>query len=220
MRKKKERADFNRYRGDMLPKTEICVKNEDTLKKFWWYRAVFVPLWAKLMFNPKHRHKKKPEGCNPREFYGCFILQKFGDRRRTKINTFMGAKLDKNFENAKDSALKVTIALRKKNKYRWFGYHLASMLYYQNPDSSLRTRYENSFHCCEKLYQGMEGLLQSTAKTDGAHNANVSRWAHLSMHTHLDCRMKKSFISLLLHVRTFEQSSFQKKLQLITRSGN
>lgn len=66
----------------------------------------------------------------------------------------MGAKLDKNSENAKDSALKVTIALRKKNKYRWFGYHLASMLYYQNPDSSLRTRYQNSFHCCEKLYQG------------------------------------------------------------------
>ena len=66
----------------------------------------------------------------------------------------MGAKLDKNSENAKDSALKVTIALRKKNKYRWFGYHLASMLYYQNPDSSLRTSYQNSFHCCEKLFQG------------------------------------------------------------------
>ena len=61
MRKKNERADFNRNRGDIPQKTAISVKNEDTLKKFWWYRAVFVPLLAKLMFNTKHSGIKKPE---------------------------------------------------------------------------------------------------------------------------------------------------------------
>ena len=67
-----ERADFNRNRGDIPQKTAISVKNEDTLKKFWWYRAVFVPLWACLTEAFGH---KKTRGANLGNFIGCFILQ-------------------------------------------------------------------------------------------------------------------------------------------------
>lgn len=50
----------------------------------------------------------------------------------------MGAKLDKNSENTKDSVLNLVEKLRKRNKLKWFGYHLANLLYYQNPQSGIR----------------------------------------------------------------------------------
>lgn len=72
VRKKNKRADFNRNRGDLSQKTAISVKIEDTLKKFWWYRAVFVPLWACLTEAFGH---KKTRGWRLGNFIGCFILQ-------------------------------------------------------------------------------------------------------------------------------------------------
>lgn len=77
----------------MPQKTAISVKNEDTLKKFWWYRAVFVPLLAKLMFNKKHRTKKNPRAAILGNFIGCFVLQKFGDWKKDKEKYFHGCKV-------------------------------------------------------------------------------------------------------------------------------
>lgn len=85
---------------------------------------------------------------------------KFWSIAEDKDRYFMAAKLSKNFETSKDSLLKVVIALRKKNKFKWFGYHLAGLLYYQNPQSALRSSYENSFHCCDELYQA-DGKITS-----------------------------------------------------------
>lgn len=73
---------------------------------------------------------------------------------------FMTAKVEKNFETSKDSLEKVTGTLRKRNKFKWFGYHLAHLLYYQNPQSVLRSSYENSFHCCDEMYQ-LDGKITS-----------------------------------------------------------
>lgn len=72
VKKRNRRADFNRNRGEMVQIRAISVKIEDTLKKFWWYRAVFVPLWACLTEAFGH---KKTRGANLGNFIGCFILQ-------------------------------------------------------------------------------------------------------------------------------------------------
>ena len=72
----------------------------------------------------------------------------------------MGAKLDKNSENTKDSVLNLVETLRKKNKFKWFGYHLANLLYFQNPQSTIRKSYQNSFHCCDEMYQA-DGKITS-----------------------------------------------------------
>lgn len=132
----------------------------------------------------------------------------------------MAAKLDKNSENAKDSALKVTIALRKKNKYRWFGYHLATMLYYQNPDSSLRTSYQNSFHCCEKLFQGNGRITAKYCKNRWCPQCQRIRMGTLINAYAPRLQDEKELYFITLTRRTFEQSSFLKRLQHITRSGN
>lgn len=72
----------------------------------------------------------------------------------------MVAKVNKKSETAKDSVLNLVETLRKRNKFKWFGYHLAHLLYYQNPKSSIRGSYENSFHCCDEMYQG-DGKITS-----------------------------------------------------------
>lgn len=72
----------------------------------------------------------------------------------------MDAKVSKNYETSKDSLLNLTETLRKRNKFKWFGYHLAHLLYYQNPSSSLGQSYQNSFHCCDEMYQG-DGKITS-----------------------------------------------------------
>ena len=111
------------------------------------------------MFNKKHGHKKTRVG-KLGNFIRCFILQKFGDRRRTKKFTFMDAKIQQKSEISKDSVLNLVETLRKKNKFKWFGYHLANLLYYQNPKSGIRKSYLNSFHCCDELYQ-LDGKITS-----------------------------------------------------------
>lgn len=64
------------------------------------------------------------------------------------------AKVVKIPETANDMGVKSIVeALRKRNKYKWFGYHLASLLYYQNPDSSLRKSYQNTLYCAGQLMQ-------------------------------------------------------------------
>lgn len=103
----------------------------------------------------KHSDIKKTRVGKLGNFIGCFVLQKFGDWKKDKEKTiFMAAKLQQKTEISKDSVLNLVQTLRKKNKFKWFGYHLSSMLYYQNPDSSIRTAYKNSLYCCKELYQG------------------------------------------------------------------
>lgn len=105
----------------------------------------------------------------------------------------MGAKLDKNSENAKDSALKVTIALRKKTNTG--GLAITSLvcctirtlilvlgLVIRTPSTAVKS--------CSKA---TEELLQSTAKIGGVRNANVSGWVHLSMRMPLVWRRKKGY---------------------------
>ena len=111
------------------------------------------------MFNKKHGHKKTRVG-KLGNFIRCFILQKFGDRRRTKKFTFMDAKIQQKSEISKDSVLNLVETLRKRNKLKWFGYHLANLLYYQNPQSTIRKSYQNSFHCCDEMYQA-DGKITS-----------------------------------------------------------
>lgn len=72
----------------------------------------------------------------------------------------MAAKVHKNSESPKDSLLNLVETLRKRNKFKWFSYHLAHLLYYQNPQSTIRGSYENSFHCCDEMYQA-EGKITS-----------------------------------------------------------
>lgn len=72
----------------------------------------------------------------------------------------MDAKIQQKSEISKDSVLNLVETLRKKNKFKWFGYHLANLLYYQNPQSGIRKSYLNSFHCCDELYQ-LDGKITS-----------------------------------------------------------
>lgn len=65
----------------------------------------------------------------------------------------MSAKLKQENQLSKKTELNLSEKLRKRNKFKWFGYHLTNLLYYQNPQSSLRKGYENSFHCCDTLSQ-------------------------------------------------------------------
>ena len=64
------------------------------------------------------------------------------------------AKLERNSEIANGKSVKSTVkALRKRNKYKWFGYHLACLLYYQNPSSILAKSYQNTMYCAGQLEQ-------------------------------------------------------------------
>ena len=66
------------------------------------------------------------------------------------------AKIEEKNENCKD--LQKNLQKRAKNK--WFGYHLASLLYYNNPKSVIRDSYQNTLYCCDELYQ-REGVITS-----------------------------------------------------------
>lgn len=72
----------------------------------------------------------------------------------------MCAKIQQKTETSKDSVLNLVETLRKRNKLKWFGYHLANLLYYQNPQSTIRKSYQNSFHCCDEMYQA-DGKITS-----------------------------------------------------------
>lgn len=65
----------------------------------------------------------------------------------------MGTKIKSNSQFSKDSAEK----LRKRNKSKWFGYHLAGMLYYGNPESALLNSYKNTFYCSNVIEVTEEG---------------------------------------------------------------
>ena len=67
------------------------------------------------------------------------------------------AKVQSKSETTKSFGLK----LLKRNKFKWFGYHLTGMLYYQNPDSELAKSYRNSFYCCNSIEVDAEGLAKS-----------------------------------------------------------
>lgn len=68
----------------------------------------------------------------------------------------MPAKLQNNSDAAIISAKK----LQKRNKNKWFGYHLAGMLYYGNPGSSLGKSYQNSFWCNNMLEVDEIGVVR------------------------------------------------------------
>ena len=65
----------------------------------------------------------------------------------------MDAKVENNSKSSKHFEQK----LQKRNKFKWFSYHLAGMLYYQNPDSPLAKGYRNSFYCCNIIEVTPEG---------------------------------------------------------------
>lgn len=67
------------------------------------------------------------------------------------------AKVQSKSETTKSFGLK----LLKRNKFKWFGYHLTGMLYYQNPDSELAKSYRNSFYCCNSIEVDANGLAIS-----------------------------------------------------------
>lgn len=68
----------------------------------------------------------------------------------------MPAKIQNNSDVAIISAKK----LQKRNKNKWFGFHLSGMLYYGNPDSSLQKSYQNTFHCNNVLEIDEEGVVR------------------------------------------------------------
>lgn len=49
----------------------------------------------------------------------------------------------------------------KRNKLKYFGYHLAGMLFYGNPTSSLQKSYQNSFYCCNGIEVTADGMAIS-----------------------------------------------------------
>ena len=65
----------------------------------------------------------------------------------------MGTKLENKSETAKSFEGKIL----KRNKLKYFGYHLAGMLFYGNPTSSLLKSYQNSFHCCNGIEVTADG---------------------------------------------------------------
>lgn len=69
----------------------------------------------------------------------------------------MGTKVENNSESSKFSDEKFL----KRNKFKFFGYHLDGMLYYGNPTSTLRKSYRNSFYCCNHVEVTPEGLAIS-----------------------------------------------------------
>lgn len=69
----------------------------------------------------------------------------------------MGAKVENNSEKSKLSGEKFL----KRNKFKFFGYHLDGMLYYGNPTSTLRKSYRNSFYCCNHIEVTPEGMAIS-----------------------------------------------------------
>lgn len=68
----------------------------------------------------------------------------------------MGAKLVKKSEVQNNFGKK----LQKRNKFKYFGYHLAGMLYYQNPNSLLAKGYRNTLYCCNIIEVTTEGLAK------------------------------------------------------------
>ena len=69
----------------------------------------------------------------------------------------MGAKLINNPQTAKHMAEK----LRKRNKFKWFSFHLAGMLWYGNPESELRPSYQNTFYCSNVIEVDQEGMAKT-----------------------------------------------------------
>lgn len=51
--------------------------------------------------------------------------------------------------------------LRKRNKLKWFSYHLAKMLWYGNPESEIRDSYKNTFFCSNVIEVTEEGLAKA-----------------------------------------------------------
>lgn len=82
-------------------------------------------------------------------------------KRSAEFNSGDVAKLRRNSEKANDRGVKSIVDdLRKRNKYKWFGYHLSCYLYYQNPESILRKSYQNTMYCAGTLEQS-DGKLHT-----------------------------------------------------------
>ncbi len=69
----------------------------------------------------------------------------------------MGAKLEKNPQFSKQNGDK----LRKRNKFKWFGYHLSKMLWYGNPESSLLKSYKNTWFCSSVIEVDENGMAKA-----------------------------------------------------------
>ena len=51
--------------------------------------------------------------------------------------------------------------MRKRNKFKWFGYHLSKMLWYGNPESSLLNSYKNTWFCSSVIEVDEEGMAKA-----------------------------------------------------------
>ena len=51
--------------------------------------------------------------------------------------------------------------MRKRNKFKWFGYHLSKMLWYGNPESSLLNSYKNTWYCSSVIEVDEEGMAKA-----------------------------------------------------------
>ena len=66
--------------------------------------------------------------------------------------------------------------LKRRLKYKGFGYHLGAMLHYVEPDGALSKHYQNVMHCGDQLYMKPEQYFMS----DHFDAPEVYRPAHLS----------------------------------------
>ena len=64
-------------------------------------------------------------------------------------------------ENKSKTSKSFEQKLLKRNKFKWFGYHLTGMLYYQNPHSLLAQAYRNTFYCSNVIEVTADGLAKS-----------------------------------------------------------
>lgn len=90
----------------------------------------------------------------------------------------MGAKLDKNSENAKDSALKVTMHCEKRTNTGGLAITSLVCCTIRTLILVLELDIRTPSTAVKSCIKATEELLQSTAKTDGVLNANASAWVH------------------------------------------
>lgn len=69
--------------------------------------------------------------------------------------------------------------LQKRTKNKWFGYHLASLLYYKNPESINRDSYRNSLYCCDELYQREGEITSKWCKNRWCPNCQRNKMAEM-----------------------------------------
>lgn len=71
------------------------------------------------------------------------------------------AKLQKSNQTTKGKSKKILTPLEKRTKYKGFGWHLAAMLYYQVPTSTLHKSYRNTLYCADTLSVDDKGVTHT-----------------------------------------------------------